>query len=79
MDIIDEAQARTDHFNRLTMANRTFDLAPAPPLKTNEQGLAICISCDADITQRRSILPNAQRCIDCQQEHETSQKKLRGK
>lgn len=79
MDIIDEAQGRTEHFTRLAMQNRAFDLAPVPPQKTNAQGQPLCIGCDIDITLRRRIVPNAQRCIDCQQDHENQTRKLRGK
>jgi RNA polymerase-binding transcription factor DksA len=79
MDIIDEAQGRTEYFTRLAMQNRAFDLAPLPPQKTNAQGQPLCIGCDIDITLRRRIVPNAQRCIDCQQEQELIEKRSRGK
>lgn len=79
MDIIDEAQSRNDHFLKLAIENRVFDMAPLPPGKTNNHGEPLCIDCSANISQRRQILPHTQRCIDCQQWQEITQKKLRGK
>ncbi|GAB5378981.1 MAG: hypothetical protein Alis3KO_00840 [Aliiglaciecola sp.] len=70
MDIMDEAQRRTEHFHNLAMANRQFDLAPLPPGKTDKQGRALCVDCDVDITKRREIVPSAQRCIECQTDME---------
>jgi RNA polymerase-binding transcription factor DksA len=70
MDIIDEAQGRNEHFLQLAMQNRQFDLAPCPPAKTADDGHPLCVGCDADISQRRQVLPNTQRCTDCQTDFE---------
>lgn len=79
MDIIDEALARTEHFQRLAMANRAFDLPPMAPQRTNAAGEAICIDCEINITQRRTIVASAQRCAECQQDQDRQQKIKRGK
>lgn len=74
MDIADEAARRESHFNRLAMQNRYFDLPPAPPLKTDASGNPLCIECDINIAARRDAVANAQRCIDCQNDHEKRKK-----
>jgi RNA polymerase-binding transcription factor DksA len=70
MDVGDEAQARTEHFNRLAMQNRAFDLPPVAAKNTAEDGTPLCIECDAEIHKRREVLPSAQRCVDCQSDYE---------
>lgn len=70
MDIADEAQRRSAHFHELAMQNRAFDLPPAPALNTAPDGSPLCVDCDADITERRRIIASAQRCPECQQDHE---------
>lgn len=70
MDVIDEAQQRTQHFQDLSMLNRAFDLAPVPPKCVNEKGEPCCIDCNVNISRRREAIPSTQRCIDCQSDHE---------
>jgi RNA polymerase-binding transcription factor DksA len=79
MDIIDEAQARTEHFQRLAMANRVFDMPPMAPQRTNAAGQAICIDCEANITKRRQYVASAQRCTECQHDQDRQQQVKRGK
>ncbi|WP_299072853.1 hypothetical protein [uncultured Paraglaciecola sp.] len=70
MDVIDDAQQRTQHFQDLAMQNRAFDLAPVAAKNTDSQGNPLCIDCDTNITRRREVLPSTQRCIECQTDHE---------
>ena len=70
MDIADEAQRRSAYFHELAMQNRAFDLPPVPPRNKAPDGTPLCVDCDLDITERRRIIGRAQRCSDCQQDHE---------
>lgn len=70
MDIADEAQLASASFHRQAMANRHFDLSPVPPVRQDANGNALCVSCDDDITARRNVVPNAQRCAECQTDFE---------
>ncbi|MGQ8367117.1 hypothetical protein [Glaciecola sp. 1036] len=69
MDIHDQAQARDDFFrqNALKKHNK---IASQPAIKIDTNGNALCIRCDSDISARRKIIPNAQRCIECQEDFE---------
>jgi|26BtaG_2_1085354.scaffolds.fasta_scaffold70981_2 RNA polymerase-binding transcription factor DksA len=70
MDVADMADKTSAPFRRMARRLQLIDLAPVPPIKTNADGAPICVRCDADITQRRRIIANAQRCADCQQDVE---------
>ena len=70
MDVIDEAQRRNEHFQSLAMQNRLFDLPPLPPRNVSKSGDPLGVDCDANITKRRAVIASAQRCIDCQTDHE---------
>lgn len=75
MDICDEAQGRTEHFQKMSLANRIFDAAPLPPEKMDKNCNALCMLCDADITARRRVVTNAQRCIECQTDFEKMERR----
>jgi RNA polymerase-binding transcription factor DksA len=79
MDIIDEAHARTEHFQRLAMANRVFDMPPMAPQRSDTQGNALCIDCETNINQRRQYVASAQRCTECQHDQDRQQQVKRGK
>lgn len=68
MDNVDEAQARTQLFYKAALSNRHTAQTAQKPLKVDANSNPICISCDVDITQRRTIVPHAQRCAECQED-----------
>ncbi|WP_416305195.1 hypothetical protein [Neptunicella sp. SCSIO 80796] len=75
MDSVDEAQMRSEHFTRLAMENRVFDLPPVPPVNVSADGTPLCKDCDINIQARREIVPNTQRCTACQQDHDKRSRK----
>ena len=66
-DMADKASAP---FKRMATRFQPIQVTPTSPIKTDEHGAPLCVRCDADITQRRRIIVNAQRCADCQQDVE---------
>ena len=71
MDAADMADKSSASFRRMTfMRFKPNQVTPTPPIKTDENGAPLCVRCDADITQRRRIIVDAQRCADCQQDVE---------
>lgn len=69
MDIVDIAQNSQQRLQDAALMNHKQAVAkPTPPMKMSDSGRALCIDCDDDITERRKIIHNAQRCTRCQQD-----------
>jgi RNA polymerase-binding transcription factor DksA len=69
MDAADMAQLNIERTQSLNQ-KKYFDLAPVPPAKHDCWGKAVCVDCDVNIVARRRVVPNAQRCVECQSDHE---------
>ncbi len=70
MDIADAAQKASAPYHEQARRNRLKKNEVPKPLRTDSNGEALCICCDINIAKRREVIPNAQRCADCQHDHE---------
>lgn len=68
MDIVDNAQHSEALFHQLAMRSRSQRIQPVAAKRVDENGHALCLDCDVDITNRRLAMPSAQRCVECQQD-----------
>ena len=71
MDAADMADKANEPFEKIAQSLLLGSITPEPAIHTNAAGAALCVRCDADITKRRRIIVNAQRCADCQHDVES--------